>query len=300
MAQAVLSELEQVQLRHDVFAWIETRQQAKGWVSWDELRDEYFYQGMHISLIGQRGIINPSMLDETLLVQTSHRSPYLDDSSSGPLNYKFEAQHGNLGGSNIKLRRAMQNKVPIVYLEGFESGKYIAWVDVLITGEDLDAGHVTINLDKAANSVILGESGSDLEKQYSLRMAKQRVHQPKFRAEVLYAYKTSCAICRLKHGKLLDAAHIVPDSDPRGIAAVQNGMALCKIHHTAYDARFIGITPDYVVKVNADLLLEVDGPMLKHGIQEMHNTQILLPDNKNKRPDQELLAITFEKFQKSA
>jgi putative restriction endonuclease len=194
----------------------------------------------------------------------------------------------------------MQNRVPIVYLEGFAPGKYTAWVDVLITGEDLDAGHVTINLDKAANSVLLNDSTNELEKQYSMRMARQRVHQPKFRAEVLFAYKTSCAICRLKHGELLDAAHIVPDSDPRGIAAVRNGMALCKIHHTAYDAKFIGISPDYTVKVNEKLLLEVDGPMLKHGIQEMHNTQILLPESKKLQPDRELLAITFEKFQKSA
>ena len=255
---------------------------------------------MHIALISQRGIVNPSVLDETLLVQTSFKSPYLDDSSSGPLNYKFEAQHGHLGGSNIKLRRAMANRVPIVYLEGFAPGKYTAWVDVLVTGEDLEAGHVTINLDKAANSVILNETGSEFEKQYSLRMTRQRVHQPKFRAEVLFAYKTSCAICRLKHGELLDAAHIVPDSDTRGVASVRNGMALCKIHHSAYDARLIGITPEFKVKVNEKLLREVDGPMLKHGIQEMHDTLILLPDAKNKRPDPELLAITFEKFQKSA
>ena len=77
-------------------------------------------------------------------------------------------------------------------------------------------------------------------------------------------------------------------------------MALCKIHHTAYDKRLIGISPDYEVRVNEGLLLEVDGPMLKHGIQEMHGTQIHIPKQKVQQPDKELLAITFENFLKSA
>ncbi|MBM4721547.1 hypothetical protein GS449_26925 [Rhodococcus hoagii] len=55
-----------------------------------------------------------------------------------------------------------------------------------------------------------------------------------FRATVMRAYETRCAVCALAHGELLDAAHIVPDGDEMGIASVRNGMALCKIHHAAY------------------------------------------------------------------
>jgi len=274
--------------------------QEKGWLSWDELLHDYHFHGMHIALIGQRGIINPSVLDETLCVQTSYKSPYLDDNSSGPVQYKFEAQHGPTAGSNIKLRRALQNRVPIVYLQGVATGKYVAWANVFVTGEDLVNQHVTINLDPAASAYVMTSVDNEIEKQYALTEARRRVHQPKFRAEVLLAYETKCAICRLKHGELLDAAHIVPDSDSRGIASVRNGMALCKIHHTAYDKRLLGISPDYEVRVNEALLLEVDGPMLKHGIQEMHGTQIHIPRQKIQQPDKELLAITFENFLQTA
>jgi putative restriction endonuclease len=274
--------------------------QEKGWLSWDELLNDYHFHGMHIALIGQRGIINPSVLDETLCVQTSYKSPYLDDNSSGPVQYKFEAQHGPTAGSNIKLRRALQNRVPIVYLQGVATGKYVAWANVFVTGEDLVNQHVTINLDPAASAYVMTSVDNEIEKQYALTEARRRVHQPKFRAEVLLAYETKCAICRLKHGELLDAAHIVPDSDSRGIASVRNGMALCKIHHTAYDKRLLGISPDYEVRVNEALLLEVDGPMLKHGIQEMHGTQIHIPRQKIQQPDKELLAITFENFLQTA
>ncbi len=300
MATSKFSGEEQARLRLDVFAWIETRMQEKGWLSWDELLHDYHFHGMHIALIGQRGIINPSVLDETLCVQTSYKSPYLDDNSSGPVQYKFEAQHGPTAGSNIKLRRALQNRVPIVYLQGVATGKYVAWANVFVTGEDLVNQHVTINLDPAASAYVMTSVDNEIEKQYALTEARRRVHQPKFRAEVLLAYETKCAICRLKHGELLDAAHIVPDSDSRGIASVRNGMALCKIHHTAYDKRLLGISPDYEVRVNEGLLLEVDGPMLKHGIQEMHGTQIHIPRQKIQQPDKELLAITFENFLQTA
>jgi putative restriction endonuclease len=295
-----LSKTDQARLRLDVFAWLETRMQEKGHLTWDELQNDYVFEGHRIQLVGQRGITNPSILDETLCVQTSFRNPYLDEHSEGPIQYKFEAQHGNTGGSNKKLRAAMDAKVPIAYLQGIASGIYVAWVNVFITGEDLSAGHVTLNLDPAAGLLAAESAPNEIERSYALRMAKQRVHQPKFRAEVLLAYQTQCSICRLKHGELLDAAHIVPDSHELGSAIVTNGIALCKIHHTAYDKRILGITPDYVVKVNEQILLEVDGPMLKHGIQAMHNTEIYVPDQASKRPDKKLLDLTYSDFLKSA
>jgi hypothetical protein len=37
---------------------------------------------------------------------------------------------------------------------------------------------------------------------------------------------------------------------------VENGLSLCKLHHSAYDAFIIGVTPDYVIQVRADILEE--------------------------------------------
>jgi predicted restriction endonuclease len=39
---------------------------------------------------------------------------------------------------------------------------------------------------------------------------------------------------QVKHEGLLDAAHIVADSE-EGPPAIQNGLSLCKIHHAAFD-----------------------------------------------------------------
>ena len=126
---------------------------------------------------------------------------------------------------------------------------------------------------------------------------KRRLHQQSFREKVLHAYHEHCALCRLKHRELLDAAHIIPDSEG-GKPIVPNGLALCKIHHAAFDQNIIGITPDYNVKIRADILREIDGPMLKHGLQGFHDQKIYFPRGNNS-PNRDFLSIRYEKFRKA-
>ena len=98
-----------------------------------------------------------------------------------------------------------------------------------------------------------------IERAYAERSMKQRLHQPEFRGRILHAYEQRCTICALKHGKLLDAAHIIGDDKPHGVPSVDNGLSLCKIHHAAYDANLLGISPDYVVRINSELMDEIEG-----------------------------------------
>lgn len=115
-------------------------------------------------------------------------------------------------------------------------------------------------------------------------------------ARVLRAYASACTICNLKHPQLLDAAHIIADTEPRGVPNVTNGLATCKIHHAAYDRYLLGITPDYEARIASDLLEEVDGPMLRHGLQDMHGRLIRLPINRNAGPARNSLAEKFARF----
>jgi putative restriction endonuclease len=116
---------------------------------------------------------------------------------------------------------------------------------------------------------------------------------------VLLAYQTQCTFCRLKHGELLDAAHIISDGEDKGDPVVSNGLSLCKIHHAAFDNNIIGITPDYNVHVREDILEEVDGPMLKYGLQSMHGNRLILPKHKVDFPDRERLEYRYEQFMKA-
>ena len=83
------------------------------------------------------------------------------------------------------------------------------------------------------------------------------------------------AACNIK--ELLEAAHILADRDPKGEPKVTNGLALCKLHHTAFDCHVIGVNQDYRVEVRLDVLEEIDGPMPEHGLQGFHGSSLWLP-----------------------
>ena len=123
-----------------------------------------------------------------------------------------------------------------------------------------------------------------------------RLHQRAFRERVLQAYREQCAICRLRHSELLDAAHIIPDTEPEGEPVVSNGLALCKLHHAAFDRQFLAIRPDYVIEIRRDILEESDGPMLLHGLKEMHQKKIVLPTVSEHRPNPMFLEKRYQRF----
>jgi len=113
---------------------------------------------------------------------------------------------------------------------------------------------------------------------------------------MLRAYREHCAICRLRHQELLEAAHIVADTHLEGEPLVSNGLALCKLHHAAFDAHIVGVRPDYVVEVRVDVLEEIDGPMLKHGLQGFHGLPLLVPSKSGQQPDRGFLEERYAIF----
>jgi len=113
---------------------------------------------------------------------------------------------------------------------------------------------------------------------------------------VLRAYRECCAICRLRHRELLDATHILPDKHPQGDPVVSNGLSLCKLHHAAYDRHILGIRPDCRIDVRMDILEEIDGPMLLHGLQGFQGQPLILPRQSKDQPNREYLAERYELF----
>jgi hypothetical protein len=105
-------------------------------------------------------------------------------------------------------------------------------------------------------------------------------------------------VCRLRRDELLEAAHILPDAEPLGIPAVTNGLALCTLHHAAFDRHVIGITPDYVVEVRRDVLEQEDGPMLIHRLQGFHGKPLRLPRREAWQPDRHLLEERYSRFRR--
>lgn len=279
-------------------------ERSGGEVTRDQLQ-QFTFEGEHIKLLDTgRGIRNPRQLAATLTIMTSVGSSY--DDKEGPEGLlRYAIQKGELGeGSNEKLRRAYELELPIIWFHGVRNSVFVPLMPVYLVDERPDTKQYVVAIgqdQKLMAPQLLSTSDSfveqDVQKAYVLRMTKQRLHQPAFRAKVLHAYGTRCAVCSLAHGDLLDAAHIVEDGQPKGQPITANGLALCKIHHAAYDRDILGISPERVVSVNQSILREVDGPMLKHGIQEFHGTPLrVLPAKVSDQPDPERLLLRYERF----
>ena len=154
------------------------------------------------------------------------------------------------------------------------------------------------------DDVLLSEAVAQPEsaaRAYITVATQKRLHQHSFRMRVLEAYRECCAVCRLRHAELLEAAHIIPDTDPRGEPWVSNGIALCKLHHAAFDSLMMGIRPDLVIEIRKDILEESDGPLLIHGLKHWHNKRLtVVPQSPRLRPRKEFLEERFEIFRKAS
>lgn len=253
--------------------------------------------GQALRLIDRnRGIWNPRSLLATLSIVSSPDGPYADRALDGGL-FRYDYRAGTEAGDNAKLRRAYELDLPLILLRKIVAGSYVPVFPVYVVADDRQARQVYIALDESLRFLRDPTHPSPDERRYSQRVARQRLHQPAFRARVLRAYHVRCAICTLRHGNLLDAAHITADIEELGTPVVSNGLSLCKIHHAAFDTNLLGISPDYEIHIASDLLDEIDGPMLRHGLQEMDGRRLTVPTRRSERPDRERLALRYRRFQ---
>jgi len=269
--------------------------------------DEYQIDGEHLRLrdVG-RGIRNIASWDSTLAVVSYETGAYHDrEVSDGVWRYPYEVlqtgpKKGSIGSSNAKLENAMHTRASVIMFVKPKDWDYIPLGLVQVVEADRNAREFVLALSPVAPGPAfdsLPSSGKVLVREWALSTVRRRVHQPEFRRRILRAYEQRCTVCRLAKEALLDAAHIIADRDDWGDPETPNGMAMCKIHHTAYDRNLLGITPEYGVRINHELLADQDGPMLLHGLQEMHGIDIQVPKHTTDLPDRDRLAQRYAEFQ---
>ena len=287
----------EIELREAIMHELTILTAAQGYVTRDQLSRLQVGDQVRRVIDTSRGIWNPQDLAATLSVVSSPDGPYDDHELDGAL-FRYAYRAGSTDGDNRKLRRAMELDLPIILLRKLDTGIFVPVFPVFVIEDDVRARQFVLALDSIVR--VLATSESPLEKAYATSIVRQRLHQAEFRGRVLRAYATQCAVCNLRLGKLLEAAHITADRAQAGDPVVTNGLSLCRIHHGAYDADLVGISPDYVIKVNHDLLEAVDGPMLRHGLQEMHRRPLTVPARARDRPDRDRLATRFAAFRSAS
>lgn len=296
-------------LRQAAFARLASIRDSKGGVdvvSSAELLEGFEFEGERIRLYdNRRGIWKPRQADAALTVVTTppvpgQPAPYDDemDEQTGYFDYKYEGTDPNRA-TNRAVRRALLDERPLIYLVGVSKGLYQAFFPVYVTGDEPST--LSFRLEADADVRVFDPMHASVAergpaREYATRSVKVRLHQRRFRELVVGAYRKRCAICQLRHEQLLDAAHILPDRHERGLPEIPNGLALCKIHHSAYDVNILGIDADYRVHVREEILRERDGPMLRWGLQEMNKRQIWVPHSEAQHPKREFLDERFSRF----
>lgn len=264
------------------------------------LSEGFPFRGSRIPFLNrQKGIYRAAVQrgPAALSIQTSIQSPYDDVETEEGFFYDYRAGSTDLP-DNRALRAAAQTQVPVVYFFATRPNLYRPLYPYFVTDDFPGERRVFVRPGKLIGPMEEPDPvpiDNPAERQYVVREVKVRLHQDRFRGAVLVAYRDQCTICRLKEVRLLDAAHITPDSAPAGDPLVSNGLSMCTLHHRAFDQNLVAISPDYEVRVSRRLLDDDDGPMLDV-LKGFHATRIHVPARKALRPDPERLASRFESF----
>ena len=279
-----------------------------GVVSREQMTAGFEFEGARVPFALQaRGIWKPALsgaegaaLSITTAAIRRGVIPRYDDqiaSDDGWFEYRYQGTDPS-AADNRAVRRAGELGRPLVYFYGVGPGLYDAVAPVYVVGDE--PAKLTFKIAADATSVgdprLMTGGGEAPLKAYATAAVKRRLHQHRFRELVVAAYGERCTVCRLRHPELLDAAHILEDRDERGKPEVPNGLSLCKIHHCAYDTVILGVDPDYRVHIRPSVLEETDGPMLLHGLQEMHGGLIQAPRRQEHLPNRDYLAERFAQF----
>jgi putative restriction endonuclease len=282
------------------------------------LRDGFVVDGRRVSFGSfYSGIFRPKEMAGpaalclvTAAPKLGRPAPYEDqfDEQTGRFTYRFrDAQSESLAAErqaatdNRALLAAHELVVPVIYFRGIAPSQYAVVAPAFVVAVDHSRRLVELEAGlPVADMTPAGLVSDDDVRRYATREALFRLHQHRFRAAVLRAYTTRCAVCQLREASLLQAAHIVDDRDPNGVATIINGIALCAIHHLAYDRNLLGIDPSGVVHIARRLLDEIDGPMLRTGLQGFHGAAILQPRRGDERPDPDRLEVRFAQFSATA
>jgi putative restriction endonuclease len=276
---------------------------------YEVLQRGFDFERHRVPLLGPQGIFKPAILhDMPISIYTApmvegRPRPYEDEiGPDGLIRYRYRGTDP-AHRDNVGLRLVMQRRTPLIYLHGVVPGQYVATWPVYVVGDAPGDLCFTVAVDEPDRALVPGPGDEPIvasaRRAYVTGITLRRLHQRAFRERILQAYQAQCTVCRFRRRELLDAAHILPDGHPRGEPIIPNGLALCPLHHAAFDRHILGIRPDLTVELRVDILREKDGPTLQHGLIRFQGKTITVPRRPESRPNPEFLAERYELFRKA-
>ena len=125
------------------------------------------------------------------------------------------------------------------------------------------------------------------ERRIILSQIARKYRAQDFRRRVLGAYEHHCAVCGVQL-ELIDAAHIVPVADPASTDETSNGLALCKLHHAAFDRNLVSIDENYKIELSETEIARLENVNLAGGLSGFKKhlkSAIILPADRRDYPN---------------
>jgi putative restriction endonuclease len=287
-----------IRLREAALSWCETLR-ARWGDSVPAADARHFpFEDQWIPMYGQQGIFKPRQISRgALSIRTSLTGPYQDEVLDGGemIRYDFSPRRGENDG----VKWLADHSIPLIYFVQVKpkpQPEYMVVSPVFVLGWSDVARTFEVSYQPAKAARVVEDRVAETtltEKRYGIQVYKARLHQAHFRREVLLAYRDRCAACELRVRPLLDGAHIVPDSHPRGTPTITNGIALCSLHHRAFDRRILRIQADYIMEIASGRVSDND-PAARSMLLDLHGKPLQIPKRPELRPDPENLRIAAD------
>jgi putative restriction endonuclease len=123
------------------------------------------------------------------------------------------------------------------------------------------------------------EIGQEGERERFTFTRKAFIRDPRFKKHVLAAYNRTCCICN-RQLAIVQAAHIIPHSEPDCPNTVANGLALCIEHHRLYDDALLLPGPGGRLVFNEERAEYLRQTQQQRGLDEIaaqHGKQFSIP-----------------------
>jgi putative restriction endonuclease len=244
-----------------------------------------------------------------VLVFAAEDGPYDDSVTEGQFEYIGEGLTGDKSETspgNSALIDAISSNIPVHFFyqaSGASTWEYHGLVDVLSYEVEHRDGRAVLVFRMAHQESASGESDPEAvatEREHLLQAldegpqltedetaytdVERQVRDTAFSELVKAAYDETCAICGRRRETPdgqpeVEAAHIYPKRKG-GADDVRNGLALCKLHHWAFDSGWLSLTNGYEMLVRD--APERDG---YHEFKQLEGRRIRLPDQERMEPD---------------
>lgn len=109
------------------------------------------------------------------------------------------------------------------------------------------------------------EDDVSAERKYAVSATKRALRALDFARRVLSAYEHQCAMCGTQM-RLVEGAHILPVTHLDSNDKTHNGVALCVLHHRAYDRALVTFDPDLKIHINGSMVEKFKHDSLAGGL----------------------------------